>query len=129
WGDEVIVRAGYTILGQVDLEKGDGHIAGKLPAAHELTLRVLVDGVPRLPAEYQVFLDGATLTGGGIEEAALGRVHVKYAQANAKDHTSVSVLAAGFLQSSVRLAEDASDPGHVTDIELKRAGVLLAHVL
>ncbi len=108
-------------LGDADLARGDGRIDARLPAWHELTVRLRIDGEPRLPPAYEIWIGNGTRVVSEDPGAALVRV----AYLTSGEKPSVGVRAPGFLSAGSPFDPSSSD---VVDLDLRRGGALLAHV-
>jgi RNA polymerase sigma-70 factor (ECF subfamily) len=125
WGQRAVAQIANRTIGSVDLELGDGLIETRLPntSSREISVRLLVGGVPGLPAAYQVRAG----TGSGMiaEDPATGIVRVKVLPADEAQTVNVSVIAVGYQQAS---ADAPLDGSTIVDIPLAVACRLSAHV-
>lgn len=126
WGRRAIARIASRPIGSVDLETGDGHIEARLPRtdSREISVRLLLEGVPGLPTSYQVRAGpGSSLT---AEDPATGIVRLRVAATGDTETVAVSVDALGFQPGTGTAPLDGRE---IVDIPLAAACRMSAHVL
>lgn len=113
------LRRGGWRVGSVDLQGGDGDLQFTLPETFTATLRVLVDGAPRLPARIDFM--GVKVVSEDPERALVG---VSFVLPRDVGELSVGVRAPGYRTTAVTLTRANTQGGAPLDVRLAASGAI-----
>ncbi len=119
---------GGPLLGNLDLRDDIEVHELVLQTAITVTLRVSIDGEPRLPAGYTLLVGGQRIDPGlVVENASTGELRFPLRPPATSGETRLDLHAEGFLPTSVTFAEDEGAEAERT-VELRPAGTLVVRV-
>jgi RNA polymerase sigma factor (sigma-70 family) len=110
-------------VGTVDLDAGSASLSVVVPDVRDVTLRVTVNGEPRLPDSYRMLARGIAVVD---EDPSAGLLHARVAPTAAGEPLQVRLLAAGCQPVDVAIEPGGPD---VVDVALVASGGLAAHVV